>query len=737
MKIDRRSFLSFAIGGAAGTALSPLPWKLIDDLSIWSQNWDWTPMPQNGEATHATSACTLCPGGCGIRVRLIDDRVVKIEGLDGHPVNNGGICPLGQSGPQLLYGPTRIKAPLKKINGRWRSITWDAAVEEIAAKLTELRANGMSHTVACISESDIGTIPQLWNRLLTAYGSPNFIRTPSIQDNYELALYLTQGVRATPGFDLDQCDYILSFGSGLIEGWQSPVYMFQGKSALVQNGGKMGQIEPRLSKTAAKADTWIAAEPGTEVALALGIGNVIISQGLYNQSFVANYTAGFEDYKKLVLNNYAPATVSKLTGVNAESIAGLAREFAKAKKPLAICGRGAGRTSGSLQEFLAVHMLNALVGNLNRAGGLVAVPDPDYIDWPDVEMDDIASKGMQQTRLDEAGSDKYPNSRYLLDRLPGMINSSQEAPVQVLFVSGANPVYSMPDTQAVTKAFEKIPLVVSFSSYMDETAAQANLILPNHIYLERYEDVPIARGFPKPIMSLTQPVVEPLYNTRNVGDVIIQLAQKLGGTVADAFAWEDYTTCLEETLGDRWDTLVEEGYQVDDEFSGSEWADAFETDSGKFEFSNDSIKAYGDYRPMPAAGDDSFYPLILVPYDTMRLTSGYIGSPPFMVKSLEDTILTGNDVRVEVNPETARKLGLADGKSATLSTPGGSGRVVVHYFNGIMPGIIAIPRGLGHTAYDRFLAGKGVSYNVLAKTADDPATGFDAAWGVRAKLSKA
>ena len=81
MKIDRRSFLSFAIGGAAGTALSPLPWKLIDDSSIWSQNWAWTPVPAKGEASYAASTCTMCPGGCGISVRLVDDRVVKIEGL--------------------------------------------------------------------------------------------------------------------------------------------------------------------------------------------------------------------------------------------------------------------------------------------------------------------------------------------------------------------------------------------------------------------------------------------------------------------------------------------------------------------------------------------------------------------------------------------------------------------------------------------------------------------------------
>jgi len=737
MKIDRRSFLSFAIGGAAGTALSPLPWKLIDDLSIWSQNWDWTPVPQKGETIYVKSTCTLCPGGCGISVRLVDDRVVKIEGLAGHPVNDGGICLLGQSGTQLLYGPNRVQSPKKKVKGKWINISWEAAIAEIAEKLSDLRANGLSHTVACITDSDSGTLPGLWNRFLTVYGSPNFIRTPSIQDNYELALYLTQGVMARPGFDVKNCDYILSFGSGLIEGWQSPVYMIQGKSALVQNGGKMGQIEPRLSKTAAKSNRWIAARPGTEGALALGIGHVIIKEGLYNQDFVANYTAGFNEYKKVVMDGFSPSAVSQMTGIDVELIADLARDFTRARKPLAICGRGAGRSPGSLQDFMAVHMLNALVGNLNQAGGMVAVPEPDYIEWPDVEMDEIAANGMQQARLDGAGSEKYSNTRYLLDRLPELINDSQDSPVQVLFVSGANPVFTMPDTRAVTKAFEKIPLIVSFSSYMDETAARADLILPDHNYLERYEDVPIARGFPKPIISLTQPVVAPLYNTRYVGDVILQLAKDMGGSMAAAFSWDDYETCLAETLADQWDALVEDGFLVDAGYLAANWDAAFETDSAKFEFSNNAIAALPPYKSVPAPGDDSFYPLVLIPYDTLRLTSGYVGSPPFMVKSLEDTILKGNDVLVEVNPATAKRLGLSNGKTATLTTPAGSARVKINYFNGIMPGVIAIPRGLGHTAYDDFLAGKGANYNTLNQTVQDAATGFDAAWGIRAKLSEA
>jgi len=735
MKIDRRSFLSFVIGGAAGTALSPLPWKLIDDSSIWSQNWTWTPVPQRGEITYVNSTCTLCPGGCGITVRKVGDRVVKIEGMQGHPVNDGGICTLGAAGMQLLYGPTRVKSPKKKIDGAWHNISWEAALSEIVENLQDLRTNGLSHSVACICDSDRGTVPELLNRFLTVYGSPNFIRSPSILDNYELALYLTQGVRALPGFDVPHSDFILSFGSGLIEGWESPVYMIKAKSALKQNGGRMAQIEPRLSKTAAKSDTWIAVKPGTEGAMALGIANVIINEGLYNREFVENFSSGFAEWRKLVIDNYSPSIVSKITGSEVDAIASLAREFARARRPLAICGRGAGKTPGSLQDFLPVHMLNALVGNLNRAGGMVAVAEPDYINWPEAEMDDIASRGMQQTRIDAVGSTENTHARYLLNRLPEVINGASESPIRMLFISGSNPVYRMADTQAVVKAFAKIPLVVSFSSYMDETAAQADLILPNHIYLERYEDVPFARGFPKPIVGLTQPVIEPLYNTRHTGDVIIQLAKDMGGTVAEAFPWDNYQGCLEETL-EELASLLEEGFRVDDAFSDSNWADAFETESSKFEFSNSDINALPPYTPVPAQGDESFYQLLLVPYDSLRLAGGDVGSPPFLVKALEDTILKGNDVLVEVNPVTAKKLGLSNGQYATLSTRTGNGRVKVYFFDGIMPGVVAIPRGLGHIGENKFLDGKGINYNTLIAPVEDPATGLDAAWGIRAKLGK-
>ena len=760
MKIDRRSFLSLVAGGAAGTALSPLPWKLTDDISIWSQNWSWTPVPEDGEAEYVSSVCTLCPGGCGITARRIKDRVVKIEGLKGCPVNDGGICILGLSGTQLLYGPTRIQSPMKRTgnrgDGQWEKISWDEAVSTVVEKLASLRSGGQPQKAGCILGSEQGTLPSLFDRFMTAYGSPNVMSPASSRTSYEMAMQLMQGGKPTAGYDFEHSDFILSFGSGIIDGWGSPVRMFQSNSDWKTRKVKVVQIEPRLSNTAAKSDKWIPVNPGTECVLALGMAYVIIKEGIYNQKFIDNFAYGFFDwtdekgenhhkgFKELVLGNYSPDQVSKITGVSQSTIAHLARSFAFASKPVAICGRGQGHTPVSLHEAMAVHALNALVGNINQKGGIWAVPAPDYIRWPEVKLDEAARKGLTASRIDGAGSDKYPLVKSLLNRLPGAIASGSQS-LELLFVSGVNPLYEMRDTHAVKSAFEKIPFVVSFSSYMDETAANADLILPSHVYLERYEDVPSPVGFNRPFIGLTKPVIEPLYDTRHVGDVILLMAKALGGSVAEAFPWDSYEGCLRETLGDKWDLLVENGFWIDEGYVPESLDKAFETKSTKFEFFVSRLsetlrkdeQALPHYMAIESEGDVESYPLVLIPYDTTRLSNGYIGNPPFMTKTLDDTILKGNDGFIEINPKTAKTLGWVEGAFATVTTPKGEARVKVHLFEGLMPGIIAMPTGLGHTAYDSYLAGKGFNVNELIGPVEDPASGLDAAWGIRAKLAKA
>ncbi len=730
MKLSRRCFLSFVVGGAAGTALSPLPWKLLDDSSIWSQNWPWTPVPPEGEGAYVGSTCTLCPGGCGISVRKIDERAIKIEGAGGHPLNDGSICMLGLSGLQLLYGPTRVQTPLKRAGkrgeGKWTTISWAQAIEEVAGKLGELRTQGTPQSLACIAPRDTGTVPQLLIRFMMAFGSPNFFRMPSIEDAYESAIYLTQGAVGAAGVDVENADFILSFGSAILDGYGSPVRMFKANSKLKEINGAVVQIEPRLSNTAAKADTWLAVRPGSEADLALAMAYVLIANQVVNKAFIVDNTEGFEAFARMLQEKYTPELVADRTGIDAAVIAETAMKFAATKKPLALYGKGKGQTPGSLKEALAVHALNALVGNINAKGGVKALAAYDYINWPDAETDEIAAAGLQTPRLDGAGTDKFPHARYLLNRLAEAADG-----IQALMVAEANPCYSLPGTKAVQAAFDKIPFVVSFSSFMDETAMNADLILPNHCYLERYEDVPVTAGVAQATVGLCRPVVEPLYHTRHLGDTIVQIAKAIGGTVANSFPWPDYESCLRTTLRDQWNTLNAKGVWVDYRNTQK----GFETSSGKFILMNDTMGAIYMADDVAMAGNKAQFPLLLLPYDSIRLASGYIGDPPFMVKTVSDKVIKGQDGFVEINPETAKSMGLADGQTAHLSTPVGEARVRVRFEHGIMPGVVAMPRGLGHTAYDRFLAGKGVNVNQLIGPVEDPASGLDAAWGIVAKLA--
>jgi anaerobic selenocysteine-containing dehydrogenase len=770
MKLGRRTFIElvvgFAAGAGAGFMATPVNWKLMDDMAIWTQNWPWVPVPERGQVTHVDTICKLCPGGCGITVRKVEDRATKIEGRKGYPVNDGGICILGAAGLQLLYGPWRVPAPMRRVGkrgaGQWERISWEAAIGEVVGKLADLRSKGKAHKVACILGSDRGTVPQLFDRFLNAYGSPNFLRTTSSQDTYELATGLMEGVAASRAYDLERADFILSFGCGLIEGWGSPVRVIKAnsgwRSGNPQQWAKVIQIEPRLSNTAAKADQWVAINPGTEGALALGLAHVIVKEGLYDADFIESYAFGFEDcddvagktcmgFKKLVKEQYSPEAVSKVTGIAASKIGELARSFAKAKRPVALWGKGKGTAPGSLYECMAVHALNALVGNINKPGGVSARPQLATRQWPEVPQDALAAAGCQMPRVDGAGSQRYPLTRYLPERLPQIMNGQDGSAIKALLVHEADPYYTTLDSSAVAEAFARIPFVVSFSTYFDETANQADLILPHHHYLERWEDCPTPDGLRNPMLGLLRPAVSPQFDTRHVGDVIMDIARGLGGTVSESFPWESYEALLQAALEDQWGALEEAGFVEETGYEPPGWEKAFQTASRKFEFFVTAFDQAGmkmrrdeyylpHYEPVKPEGDPDTYPLTLIPTELMRLADGAIGNPPFCTKTLEETELKGNNLFVEINPKTAKESSLSQGQWAMLETPKGKAKVLVHLFEGIMPGVVAIPKGLGHTAYDDYLAGKGVNANSLVGVVEDPVSGLCATWGIRAKLTR-
>ncbi len=298
--------------------------------------------------------------------------------------------------------------------------------------------------------------------------------------------------------------------------------------------------------------------PGTEADLALGIAAVLVDGNMLDSGAVS----GLGSWKSDLLATYATDKVSQTTGVAAEVIVDLAKGFAGAKRPLALFGRGKGLVSGSLRETAAVCTLNALAGNINQEGGMWAVPEADYIQWPDVATDNLASAGLEQPRLDGAGAGKYADARYLTHRLADSVNGGEPTPCRLVAGGRGQSCHDLPDTQRVKAAFARIPFIVSFSSFQDETAAMADLLLPDHVYLERYEDVPVGAGLAQRMIGLSKPVVSPQFNTRHLGEVLIVTARAMGGFIADAFPWDDYETCLGETLAEKWETLMETGVWV-------------------------------------------------------------------------------------------------------------------------------------------------------------------------------
>lgn len=710
MKVDRRSFLGLGLGAVAGVAASPVGIKLTDDLSIWTQNWPWTPVPVDGKVNFESSVCSICPGACGINVRKIDHQPVKIEGLDQYPVNDGGACLHGIAGIQYLYDPSRIKTPLKRNGGSFEEISWDEAIAMVAGRLDALRKKGTPEKAACLADKKQGSVSGLFQRLLKTVGSPNFYTMPSLASHLELTASTLHGKGNTLAFDLENSDFILSFGTGLIEGWGSPVSCFKVNASRKERHAKLVQIEPRLSNTAANADQWLPIKPGTQGDLALGICAVILKDKLYDGSATIHFTGGINKLTAFLDKEYTLSKTAHITGAKTKDIEKIAHAFAKAKKPVAIFGNGRGDGAQSLREMTAVQFLNCLVGNLNKKGGVFVKQEENYLTFPGTAVDAVAKKG----------NAKKPVANNVYD-LFNRIGKTDDTEIDTLLVYNANPGFSLHNTGKIKQAMDKIPFKAAFSSCLDETAAQCDVILPSHIFLERYEDVLSITGVVNSVAGLSKPIVKkPLFNTRHPGDAVILIGKAIGGSVAKDFQWFDYTQCLESVTSKISGGLAKDGFVKLTQA----------TPTGRPPVKVSYLVRNPSGNKMAGDGD-----LTLIPIDNMRLISGSTAASPFAVKTVSDTVIKGKDTVVEINPATAK--GLKNNDVIELSTPLGNAKVKVHLNDGIMPGVIGMVTGLGHELDNKYVSDKGVNINDLVDQVIEPGSGLDAAFGIQARISKA
>ncbi len=599
LEMNRRSFLKVAsVTGAATLGYLSFDQPVIKALAQG--------METTGEDKWVSSVCIQCPAGCGTKVRVVNGRAVKIEGNPEHPYSNGKLCPKGYAGLQLLYDVDRVRQPLKRTNPKkgkdedpgFVLVSWDEALNDIADRLKKVRAEGKSHTIAFLSGRNRGRAGSVWGTFMKLYGSPNNIGHSSIcADASKKAKSFMDGNDDYNAYDWDNCNYVLNFGGAFLEAWRPTNLMLQ-KWAHMRRGrpvrAKQVMVDTRFSTTAIKADEWLAVKPGTDGALALGIAHVILTEGLWDRSFVGDFdkdspvkkftsgeaitkeftadveketedpvtkqkkktketvkgttfkeawTSGLVDWWNNVLKDFTPAKASEITGIPEKTIIRIAKEFATAKPAIAGGERGAGAHTNGAYNHMAIHALNALAGSMFAFGGVMyqmGVPLAGLSIKEDDYVDDVAKKVAKDfadhkiDRIDGAKTDEWPLVSNVYQNIPDNHAAGKPYKLSVMFTYYTNPLFSMPNPQRAWEAFKDV-FIVETSSYLSETALYADYILPDAYYLERWQDDGVYPSTGFPVAGFRAQAVQPIYDNRNSMEVIIDLGKRMGGKMAEYY----------------------------------------------------------------------------------------------------------------------------------------------------------------------------------------------------------
>ena len=723
-----------------------------------------------GVAAWKPSVCTLCPAGCGLMVRVMegDAEVVrngkpglirmglakKLEGNPRHPVNQGKLCPRGQAGLQVTYNPDRVRHPLRSSgrrgSGQFREVSWDDALKQLMVQLSLLRSTGEAAPLIFLTRPLRGQRRELIERFLKAYGAPPPVSFELFDEAVlRRANFLSFGRAQLPTLDLTAASYVISFGADLLGAWNSPVSQAIGYGEMRQGRpgvrGKLVQVEARMSLTGASADEWIAARPGTEGALALGLAHVILNEGLRKPETAGRAGALVEGWSD-GLQDYTPEAVERLTAVAAARTTRLARELVLNQRATAIIGGAPLAQTNGLFNALAVNALNALLGSVGQAGGIFFTarpPLPSANSFPATESPQGGYAALRQLVQE-----------ILLDRPLAR---------RVLLLYEANPVFALPPESQVRAALERIPFIVSFGSFIDETSVMADLILPDHSPLESWlDDVPES-GTTLAVAALAPPVMRPLHDTRAMPDVLLDIAHQLGDEVAAALPWKTYDEMLRATFdalreqsgsvaattpedfwkqvqeqGGWWSAAVTPAVPSPDHAAGT-------TDRQRGKHQRKKSPPHpAETAPPPAPvaanlvfdGGEQQYPFNFLPYASQMLLDGSLAHLPWMQETPDPLSTAMWGAWVEINPKTAERLGIRQGDVVEIASQHGKVQAPALVSPGIAPDVVAMPVGQGHENFGRYASRRGANpLQILAPMVESETGAF--AWAAtRVKIAR-
>lgn len=641
--------------------------------------------------TIVKTVCNMCEIRCGINVYVDNGKITEVEGMPEHPLNT--LCVKARAIPELAHSNERLTSPLKKVGGEFKEISWDEAFDLIADKLTDIKEKYGPQAVSIhVGQAYIATqTEKMIRRFSDLYGTPNY----STGGSYcflasTIGHVVTCGGHMIPHYE-GNASCIIMWGSNRTESGPPAADRIH---AWVGRGAKLIVIDPRATRLAKKADIHAQIRPGTDCALALGMLNVIIAEGLYDKTFVNQWTVGFD---KLVehVKEYPPERVEEITWVPAETIRNMARIYAANKPACISVGIPTNHCASGVQTVRAITILSAITGNLDVSGGDITTPAL----W----QSSIRVKGRIPDLETSIGAPYPLFRRFSIEStaspLTETILSEKPYPIKALIVAGCNPMLTMPNTNKVRQAFEKLDLLVVIDIFMTDTAKMADIVLPGASFLER-QDLRHWRQNGLSLVVATNRVLEPIGNTMEDWKIWAELGRRMG--YEEYFPWKDSDELLEYLLKPSGISLAQLKqnpggiYYAEREFQ-KYLKDGFNTPSKKVEIYSELMEQHG-YEPLPTFREPvespisrpdlvSKYPLILT---TGAKTVAYLHSEYRNLPSLRRLM---PEPLIEINPQTASSLGIADRDLVKVESLRGSIEMKAKLTEDIHPSVVSIQHG--------------------------------------------
>ena len=651
--------------------------------------------------------CRMCGASCGIDVHTRGGTITRIARMKEHLYPE--LCIKSSAIPDLQYSKNRLLHPLKKVNGNWKQISWDEALDTIITKLTYVKERyGPQSTAVMYGHVHIANeISGLMNLFCEAYGTPNFTGVGAVCHlSKELSFKVTVGRMLYPHFGHSKL--ILSWGQNT---WHSGPPTRPLLRSLKGRDVKLIVVDPRRTEMAKMSDLHLQLRPGTDWALALGLLNVIISEELYDKDFVTNWTVGFNEFAEAI-KDYTAEKVGEITWVPADKIVQCARMYASIK-PAAITTDAASidHHTNTFQTGRAWAILHAICGNLDIVGGNKFVPLPHH----ELEHSTYYLERKPTPGPNTIGADRYPLFMELAKQcqgclLPEVILTEKPYPVKAVLVSGLNPAATFPNTSKVKRALESLDFLMVMDIFMTETAQFADIVLPAATFLEK-------RTFRNYIfgnlamMSMTHPVFEPSGECWPDTKFWLTLGRRMG--YEKYFPWKNEDELLEDIMKAEGKTLKDMDNLPGGFFHHKREVlvyeqKGFNTPSGKVEIYSQHLKDLG-IEPMPI----NYYEPAESPVSTPGLakqypliaTSGaridtYMHSQGRNLPRLRSRV---PDPEIEIHLEDAQKYGIQNGDWATIESRRGTIKMRAKVTEDILSGVISIPHGWGGNSNVNYL----------------------------------